>query len=639
MRSELTNASAEAPAPSTGLPPGATGGSTAAARGAICGRVSLGSRRDPPGAATIVAREPGERVLADEGIYLRVCGPDTDLAIHAGLIVACDGRPRFRDERLAGVATRRGVAAAWAELLRERGAQGPAAVSGPWSFVCFDPAAGTALAACDRFAIKTICYAHTASEFAFATRADEVNAGGGDIDPQAIYDYLYYHVIPTPRTVFRGVHRVCPAHCVAADSSRARSVPYWTPRFEQRRVERLDTLEAQFRDLVAASVAREAQGRRTATFLSGGTDSSTVTGMLAGHLGAAPSAYSIGFDAQGYDEMSYARLAAKHFNAEHRIYYVTPADLVESIPQVAVHYDQPFGNSSALPAYYCARMAAADGFERMLAGDGGDELFGGNIRYAKQRVFEIYHALPAGLRHQAIEPLMLSGGLMDRFPLVRKAASYVRQARLEMPERTETYNLLLRLGVQNVLTPAFLAQVDTSLPGREQREVYAAPGSPGLVNAMLAFDWKYTLADNDLPKVCGTAALAGVEAAFPLLADELVDFSLQLPASLKVRGLTLRWFFKRALRGFLPETILRKRKHGFGLPFGPWLLSDPRLLATATESVHDLAARGLVSQRFVTELLAERLREVPGYYGGMVWVLMMLEQWLRQRAPGFRVDA
>jgi asparagine synthase (glutamine-hydrolysing) len=92
--------------------------------------------------------------------------------------------------------------------------------------------------------------------------------------------------------------------------------------------------------------------------------------------------------------MEYARLAARHFGCEHHEYYVTPADLVASIPAVAQHHDQPFGNSSALPAYYCAKNAQADGCSKMLAGDGGDELFGGNSRYATQRVFEFYHSLP-----------------------------------------------------------------------------------------------------------------------------------------------------------------------------------------------------------------------------------------------------
>lgn len=117
--------------------------------------------------------------------------------------------------------------------------------------------------------------------------------------------------------------------------------------------------------------------------------------MIGEVSGQQTATYSIGFEAEGYDEMEYARIAARHFKTEHHEYYVTPDDLVRSISAVAQYYDQPFGNSSALPAYYCAKMAREDGVGKILAGDGGDELFGGNTRYAKQKIFGYYDSLPA----------------------------------------------------------------------------------------------------------------------------------------------------------------------------------------------------------------------------------------------------
>lgn len=152
------------------------------------------------------------------------------------------------------------------------------------------------------------------------------------------------------------------------------------------------------------AVAAQLDGGKAACFLSGGTDSSTVAGMIGRAAGTAAATYSIGFDAQGYDEMEYARLASRHFGTQHHEYYVTPADLVKGIPHVAASYDQPFGNSSALPAYYCALMARDDGVTRILAGDGGDELFGGNVRYAKNRVFDAYQRVPGLLRRGLLEP-------------------------------------------------------------------------------------------------------------------------------------------------------------------------------------------------------------------------------------------
>ncbi|MCX7902333.1 MAG: asparagine synthase C-terminal domain-containing protein, partial [Burkholderiaceae bacterium] len=205
------------------------------------------------------------------------------------------------------------------------------------------------------------------------------------------------------------------------------------------------------------------------------------------------------------------------------------------------------------------------------------------------------------------------------------------------PDRMETYNLLLRFSAGNVFTSRFLEAVDATEPPSLQRRVYQRADARSLVDRMLAYDWRFTLADNDLPKVSGTTRLAGEEVAYPLLDDELVDFSLRLPPSLKVRGLTLRYFFKQALRDFLPPEIIRKRKHGFGLPFGPWLQRSAALRELAETSLQRLAARGIVQPGLVRELFSSRLAEHAGYYGEMVWVLMMLEQWLAAHAPDYAV--
>ncbi|MBL8289498.1 MAG: asparagine synthase, partial [Rubrivivax sp.] len=156
------------------------------------------------------------------------------------------------------------------------------------------------------------------------------------------------------------------------------------------------------------------------------------------------------------------------------------------------------------------------------------------------------------------------------------------------------------------------------------------------VNRSLAFDWRFTLADNDLPKVRGTTELAGVDVRFPFLADELLALSLKLPAGYKLRGLKLRWFFKEALRGFLPDEILTKKKQGFGLPFGVWATQHAGLKALAGDSLSSLAGRGIVRREFIGALIDQRLPEHPHFYGEMVWILMMLEQWLQRARPGGR---
>lgn len=544
------------------------------------------------------------------------------------------GRPRFADADLAQTAARDGLAAAWQQAFERRSGKAPAAVDGDFSVALRTPD-GRVFLAIDRFATHTLCYRQVGDELRFAERADQLADADSEVDPQAIYDYLYFHVIPSPRTIFKGIYRLPPAHCAVFENGRLSVAPYWIASFAESAAPSFPQLAEEFRHLLQQATERQLDDGKAGCFLSGGTDSSTVAGMIGRVRGSPAATYSIGFAAEGYDEMAYARLAASHFKCEHHEYYVTPQDLVDNIATVAAHYDQPFGNSSALPAYCCARLAKDDGVSRLLAGDGGDELFGGNSRYAKQRVFDWYRNVPGVLRSAALEPLLATP--LGRLPLLRKAASYVEQARVPMPDRLQMYNLISRLGIEQTLTPALLARVDQALPLQHQRAVWSGARTDDNTNRELAFDWRYTLAEIDLPKVYGTTGLAGIDVGFPMLDSDLLAFSLRLPVDYKLKRLKLRWFFKEALRGFLPDEILRKRKQGFGLPFGVWVLRDEPLRRLATDSVRGLVERGILRGDFVDALLDRHLREHPGYYGEMIWISMMLEQWLRARAPGFRL--
>jgi asparagine synthase (glutamine-hydrolysing) len=515
---------------------------------------------------------------------------------------------------------------------------GEDAPQGRFSIVHADLAGRKLLLVTDRFAIFPLCFAKEVGRIRISDRSDSVDPSDASrLDLQAIYDYLYFHVIPAPRTIHRGVTRLEGAQAAILSAEDEVLQTTWRPVFSPTSQGSFRKRKDQFLDIIGRAVEAESSSASVGAYLSGGTDSSTVCGFLTRLHGPSIPTFSIGFDVQGYDEMAYAQIAARHFGCQHFAYYVTPDDLVRAIPLVARSYDQPFGNSSAVPAYYCAVLARTHGVDRLLAGDGGDELFGGNVRYAKQKAFDFYWRVPSALRAALLDPLARTPGAR-RIPLLSKLSSYVAQARQPMPDRMESYNLLRRIGAEALLTSAFLSRVRTDLPAQLQSHVYQRFARNSLIDSMLAYDWRFTLTDNDLPKVRGTASLAGVDASFPLLNDELVDFSLTLSPKDKVRGLALRHFFKAALADFLPPEILRKRKHGFGLPFGPWLLESPTLRSLAQHSVKQLVRRNLINETAASSLFSEKLSEHAGYYGELIWVLMMLEQWLDAHAPGFRID-
>ena len=512
------------------------------------------------------------------------------------------------------------------------GAQGAAAaMRGPFA-VATALTGDRAFLAVDRFAGESLCWRVDGDQLRWGARADEL--GGTDIDAQAVYDYLFFHVIPSPRTIFRGVNRLPAGHYGLWQEGRMEVASYGRLSFRPQPSVEFEQQKSEFRRLLLAAVKDELEPGIPACFLSGGTDSSTIAGHIK-QLAGEVHTYSIGFDAQGYDEMEFARIAVKHFGAQHHEYYVTPADLVQHIAEVAGSYDQPFGNSSALPAYCCALRAREDGVTKLLAGDGGDELFGGNTRYALQKAYGIWAQVPAALRKGLIEPLLaIPGG--QHVALLRKGRSYVRDANIALPDRLQHYNLLLKLGADEVLTPAFANAVRPESVFEQQRDVWSLADADNDLDRMLAYDWRYTLAESDLPKVRGTSQLAGVKVGYPMLDDALTDFSMRLPASYKLKGYRLRWFFKEALRDFLPPAIISKQKKGFGLPFGQWAIKHPALKALTAESLGSFGLRGVVRPEFVRKLLEEYLPAHPGYYGEMVWILMMLEQWLRRHSPDWR---
>ena len=575
----------------------------------------------------------GNITIAGPGLLIQLKSNCCTVDVVEQTITAVMGEPRDRDMRPLSAADVAGG------NQTEAASGGLNNLRGRFAIVCIDLEQSRATLVTDRFAAFPLCFSVEGPRIAFSDRADDVaQAGQREIDPQAIFNYLYFHVIPAPRTIFCGVRRMEAATKLSFGADGVQSSLTWRPEFAAKENFDIKTERDRFRTLLRQSVEREITTLRIGAFLSGGTDSSTVVGLIGQVTGKPVDSFSIGFDAGGYDEMSYARLAARHFNARHHEHYLTPDELVRAIPPVAGHYDQPFGNSSALPAFYCAHLAREHGVDKLLAGDGGDEIFGGNTRYARQKVLGAYDVLPASIRQHALEPLLLRTRVARRVPGVKKIVSYVEQARLPMPARMETYNLLDRFGAGAVFTPAFLDRVDGSEPSELQRVSYQSSAAHSIVDRMLAYDWRFTLTDSDLPKVRFMAQLAGETVGFPLLDDDLVDFSLTLPASMKVRGLTLRYFFKSALRGFLPNETIRKKKHGFGLPFGPWLMRDEALSKFAAAALERLVERGFIRRELLRDLFSTRLSEHSGFYGEMVWVLMMLEHWLEHHAATFKLN-
>lgn len=563
-----------------------------------------------------------------------------DRAIHWGsavvvkandLTLLIDGFPR-----LAGHSSSRPEGLGEA-LLREYSLQGPRVLerlAGGFAIAIFNARTRTATFAVDRFGIRSLCY-HRDSQgvLRFATNPAALRSSLGAqarVDANALYAYLYFHMVPSPLCIFEGVRKLEPAQSLTVQRDDATLRRYWEPVFVETPVRNASALLAELLPTVQRAVADCEPDGKTASFLSGGLDSSTVAGCLAQLQGKGARAFSMGFATAGYDELEYARITAKHFDIDLIEYLVTARDVARVIPTIASVYGEPFGNNSAVPTFMCAAVARQHGVDHMLAGDGGDELFGGNSRYATQKLFDFYFKLPALLRSGLLEPLFLRSPAGSRRTPLHKLRRYIEQALIPMPARMQSWNLLETLGAKNVLSSAFRsrAQIDSALPLSLLRRTYDSAPAGSLLNRMLYLDWKITLADNDLRKVEGMCEAAGMRVSYPLLADGVVGLSTRVPPELKLRRLRLRHYYKRAIAGFLPRATIRKSKHGFGLPFGEWLRESPELRGLVFDALSDLKKRSLFEDKFLDDLITSHERGHAGYYGSMIWLLCILELWL-----------
>lgn len=563
-------------------------------------------------------------------LAVRAATPRVGVTSDGNVLAIVEGVPFWQSDRLKRIAANDSNSKALAVGYAEMGRSVLGQLRGSFSLCVVDVARRSALLAIDRMGVRPLCYSYDPGHgLVFGSTADAVIASGvvsDNLSSQSIYDYFFFHVIPSPSSIYSAVSKLEPAQYLELSEQTIKTGFYWLPELAIDNETDTGELQVQMKECLRESVARTCPNDKTATFLSGGLDSSTVSGLANEISGPSLSAFSIGFDQEQYNELEYARIAATHFGLDLNEYFVTPDDVVDSIDTI-VNCDEPFGNSSIVPAYLCALRASEAGMGKMLAGDGGDELFAGNERYAKQQIFEYYWRVPASLRRLVVEKLIFSWPMNLTLP-TRKIRRYVEQARIPMPDRLFTYTYLQNVDAATVFDPAFLESVDVRHPIDTARSWYDRSGNVDIVDRMLFFDWKLTLADNDLRKVNMACDLAGVDVAYPMLDDHLVEFSLRVPARDKITPYNLRAFFKKSFSEFLPTEIINKQKHGFGLPFGEWLLTSSRLQDRVDASIERLKGRGIFKSEFLDDLRYRHKAEHAAYYGNLIWIVFFLDEWL-----------
>jgi asparagine synthase (glutamine-hydrolysing) len=263
----------------------------------------------------------------------------------------------------------------------------------------------------------------------------------------------------------------------------------------------------------------------------------------------------------------------------------------------------------------------------LFAGDGGDELFGGNERYLTEKYFLPFDVLPDPLQ---LMTARAAGFLPSVYPL-SKLRRYIEQASLPNPKRYFRYQVFLSEHADEFLTDEFRANIERDFELRIPEHHYRKVSAAVPLNRLLYMDLKMCIADNDLFKVNQMATASGVNVCYPYLDRDLAELTGKIPAGLKVKGLRKRYAFKKAFQHLLPKEILRKKKHGFGMPTGEWLRRHQgfRDLAQSLLLEPRAVQRGYFKRPALERLLKLHDEESSGYYGTYIWYFMMLELWHR----------
>ncbi len=571
-----------------------------------------------------VARRWGFQQLGFvEGVLVAA---DADLVDRSALTGELDPPPAQADQL--------NIAELLAKLYLRRGTDFLQLLHGGFALALWDSRSQRLLFAIDKLGIRSLYWRLEGDRVLFASRIGAIRSAQNDApeaSSTAVLQFLLFSAVPAPLTIDRNTQKLRPGTFVLLEAGQVRERQYWDLEYPESENRDKAYWARELREGMRAAVHRHIDGLEpdgTGAYLSGGTDSSSVVAFISERHSSAQS-FSIAFAEAGFSEAEFARTASQCFRTRHHEKWLSSSDVSNALQKLVEYYEEPFANSSAIGSYYCAQLARESGVTTLLAGDGGDELFGGNERYATDKRFALYQRVPRWLRRGFIEPLagFLPNG-ESKWSLPRR---YVRRANILNPRRILSYSFFLSVPPEEIFEDSFLQEVGASDWLAIPESHFWKAKTTSELNRILYTDLKITLADNDLRKVSGTAELAGVNVRYPLLDDRLAELSGRIPATLKLKGFEKRYIFKQAMKEILPPAVLHKKKHGFGVPLAQWLLGDPRMYELMLDVMHDSRTRqrGYFRKGFFEQLM--RLHRIhPNFYGEIVWYLMALELWHRQ---------
>ncbi len=500
-------------------------------------------------------------------------------------------------------------------LYEEEGPECVKRLRGMFAFAIWDSRERRLVIARDRLGVKPLVYRLEPGRLAFASELKsllQMPDMPRELDPTALDHYLALQYVPHPRTIFRGIQKLPPAHYGVWHDGNFTTHRYWELDFTREQPKS----EVEYREQLRATLTEATRLRMIAdvplgAFLSGGVDSTITVGLMQRAADRPVKTFSIGFPVADFDETRYARLAAEHLKTDHHEFRVEP-NCVEILPRLIWHYDEPFADSSAIPTYYVSQITR-EHVTVALTGDAGDELFAGYPRYRAVKLAEYFDRLPPALRAVIASPLW------------QKLPAHLR----ETPERRylRWITIFDEVARADLYHDDFVGQLEVD-PAEFLLDSYARSRKRDIVSRTSFVDIETYLPCDLLTKVDIASMANSLECRSPFLDHHVVELAVRMPMGLKMPRLAGKHILKQTFADLLPREIMRRPKMGFGVPLDSWfrgelagylrdVLLDPQTLGRGY-----FRPEGV--QRLVDDHVAGRWD-----HSYRLWSLLVLELWHR----------
>lgn len=517
-------------------------------------------------------------------------------------------------------------------------------LNGMFAMAIWDDARQQLFLARDHFGIKPLYYCHDGNRLAFASEAKALLQVPGlprRINFTALHQYLTFLWVPDPLTMFEGIYKIPAGHYAVFEDGELKLVEYWDLEFpgsEHDFKTNEAELAVELRERFSASVrAQMVSDVPLGAFLSAGLDSSSIVAAMANDTGQAVRTFTVAFPEKyrkgelALDDTEVARRTAQHFGCSHTEILVEP-DVVELLPKLIWHMDEPTADPAIIAAYLVNREARKD-VTVLLSGVGGDELFGGYRKYQAHYLAERYRRIPASFREHVIGPAVAAlpafrGSSLKSY--VRLAKKMARSGSLAPQDRFIMDSVYLtETQKQGLYSDAVRSRINGGDPRRRHLDYFARVTDADFLNQMLYLDTKAFMASLNLTYNDKMSMASSVEVRVPFLDWELAEWvAWNVPPDLKLRGRTTKYILREAMGPLLPAEVLKQKKAGFAAPIDYWLANDLREMVDDLLSEGRIRNRGLFNPQAVRHLVGEQ-RQGREDWSAQIWQFLTLELWMQ----------